>query len=236
MRLSKFRCCSASSWDFRANSSICWPACCFAFSGERLARFTEPLGGAARLCLALRRSLVLRGARILHVPRGFGQPLDGAIETPNSARLMNAPAALRLSLLALTLLTLALLALTLLALALLAVLPLLALRCGLLAPRQLLHLLPQLFGLAPQHLLLPALLGSLLLLAAAARPVPAGAGPVPPASAALRRSPSGADRPKRHLRPVSYWFFSRSSSRSNSPSRSRPASCPPPPPPLPNAT
>src|SRR4029077_13170074 len=52
----------------------------FAFSGERLARFTEPLGGAAGFRLALGRSLVLRGARILHVPRGFGQPLDGAIE------------------------------------------------------------------------------------------------------------------------------------------------------------
>jgi hypothetical protein len=50
------------------------------FSGERLARFAEPLGGTARLCLALRRSLVLRGARILHVPRGFGQTFNGAIE------------------------------------------------------------------------------------------------------------------------------------------------------------
>ncbi len=49
-------------------------------------------------------------------------------------------------------------------LAVLPLLPLPALRCRLLASRQLLHLLAQLFGLAPQHLLLPALLVSLLLL------------------------------------------------------------------------
>ena len=125
-----------------------------ALTSQHFARFAEPFGCAPGFRLALGRSLVLRGARVLHVARRFCEPLDRTIQSGGLAA-GGLP----------TLLTL----LATLALAFAALLPLLTLLRLLslrrrLAARQLLHLAAQFFGLTPQHLLLPPLLISLLVL------------------------------------------------------------------------
>jgi hypothetical protein len=161
--------------------------------GERLLRFAEPVGRAASLCLTVGRPGLLGRSGPAHVPQRLFQPVDRLIQLllvlaiSGHLALLVHPLLALLTLLAGLAVLLALLAplsglLTLLPrlAALLALLPLLAGLLSLLplltlliaaelagvVPAQLLHLLLQLLGFAPQHLLLIALLRSLRLVAA----------------------------------------------------------------------
>ena len=156
--------------------------------GKRLLRLPQPFRRAPGLGFTLRRAGLLRGSRAAHILDGLLQPVQRllkllrgrsaelpALLLPHlslllalSSLLLPHLAALALlaglpALLALLARLLALLALLPLLTGLLALLPLLAAAQLAAVLRRLLQLLPQLFRLAAQQLLLPALLRRLLL-------------------------------------------------------------------------